>query len=94
MIIQISFSLIAPSIKPSKDSIFPIQNCPGYLSEPSPLPPQRVFYTSGGKFCRRCEFYFVTQKLFCQCCGMRLRGSPTAREYKEKVRAKKKLIDV
>jgi hypothetical protein len=32
--------------------------------------------------------------LFCECCGMRLRASPTNRESKEKVRAKKKLIGV
>jgi hypothetical protein len=29
--------------------------------------------------------------MFCECCGMRLRGSPAGREYKEKVRAKEKL---
>jgi hypothetical protein len=34
----------------------------------------------------------MTQKLFGECCGMRLRGSPAGREYKEKVRAKKKLV--
>jgi hypothetical protein len=44
---------------------------------------------AGGKYCRRCEYYFVTTELFCKCCGMRLRGSPSGREYKEKVRAKK-----
>jgi hypothetical protein len=36
----------------------------------------------------------VTQKMFCECCGMRLRASPAGRIYKEKVRAKKKLIAV
>jgi hypothetical protein len=41
-------------------------------------------YTVDGKYCRRCEYYFITD-------GMRLR-SPVNREYKEKVRAKKKLI--
>ena len=49
----------------------------------------RSHYTASGKFCRRCECYFVTEKLFCECCGMRLRGSPAARIYKEKARAKK-----
>ncbi len=39
--------------------------------------------------CRRCEYYFFTERLFCECCGMRLRSSPTNREFKEKVRAKK-----
>jgi hypothetical protein len=36
-----------------------------------------------------------TTKLFCECCGMQLRSSPhRAKIYKEKVRAKKKLIAV
>jgi hypothetical protein len=43
---------------------------------------------------RRCEYYFLTERLFCECCGMRLRASPANREYKEKVRAKKRLVDV
>jgi hypothetical protein len=49
---------------------------------------------AGGKYCRRCEHFFITQKLFYECCGMRLRASPAGREYKEKSRAKKKLIAV
>jgi hypothetical protein len=32
---------------------------------------------------------YVNVVLFCEYCGMRLRGSPAARVYKEKVRAKK-----
>jgi hypothetical protein len=31
------------------------------------------------------------ERLFCECCGMRLRASLANREFKEKVRAKKKL---
>jgi hypothetical protein len=49
----------------------------------------QVGYLAGGKYCRRCEYYFFTERLFCECCGMRLRASPTIREFKEKVRAKK-----
>ena len=49
-------------------------------------------YFVGKKYCRRCECYFITKKVFCQCCGMQLRGSPTERELKEKIRAKKKPI--
>jgi hypothetical protein len=49
---------------------------------------------AGGKYCRRCECYFVTIDMFCKCCGMRLRASPTGRVSKEKFRAKKKLIAV
>jgi hypothetical protein len=53
----------------------------------------QVSYITGGKYCRRCEYYFITQKLFCECCGMRLRSSPANREYKEKFRAKRKPVD-
>jgi hypothetical protein len=31
-------------------------------------------------------------KIFCQCCGIQLRGTPAEREGKEKMRAKKKPI--
>jgi hypothetical protein len=50
---------------------------------------------AGGKYCRRSEYYFFTERLFCECCGMRLRASPhCGRVYREKVRAKKlELID-
>jgi hypothetical protein len=53
-------------------------------------PRKQVNYIAGGKYCRRCEYNFFTKKLFCECCGMRLRASPSNREFKEKVRAKKK----
>jgi hypothetical protein len=55
----------------------------------------QVSYIAGGKYCRRCEYYFFTERLFCECCGMRLRANPhRGRVYKEKVRAKKhELID-
>jgi uncharacterized OB-fold protein len=48
----------------------------------------RSDYTVDGKYCRRCEHYFITEGMFCERCGMRLR-SPINREYMEKVRAKK-----
>ena len=51
-------------------------------------------YTAGRKYCRSCEDFSVTSNLFCERCGMRLRASPAAGVYKEKVRAKKKLIAV
>jgi hypothetical protein len=44
---------------------------------------------AGKKYCRRCECYFVTLKVFCECCGMQLRASPAGRVYKEEFRAKK-----
>jgi hypothetical protein len=36
--------------------------------------------------------YFITKSISCQCCGMQLRATPTERELKEKIRAKKKPI--
>ena len=35
--------------------------------------------------------HFITKKIFCECCGMQLRGSPAEREYKEKLNKKRKL---
>jgi hypothetical protein len=32
----------------------------------------------------------LSSKMYCQCCGMQLRTTPTEREYKEKVNSKKK----
>jgi hypothetical protein len=40
------------------------------------------------------DYYLITLELFCKCCGGRLRANPAAREYREKVRAKRKLIPV
>src|ERR687898_805513 len=51
-------------------------------------------YSVGKKYCRRCECYFTTKSIFCQCCGMQLRATPAEREFKEKMRAKKKPITV
>jgi hypothetical protein len=42
-----------------------------------------VNYSAGGKYCRRCECYFITERIFCECCGMQLRRSPGGREYRE-----------
>src|SRR5215207_7049870 len=36
--------------------------------------------------------HFITKNIFCECCGMQIRGTPAEREFKEKMRAKKKLI--
>ena len=54
-------------------------------------PRMQVSYITGGKYCRSCEYYFFTERLFCDCCGMRLGASPANREFKEKFRARKKL---
>jgi hypothetical protein len=49
-------------------------------------------YLAGKKYCRRCEYYFVTEKRFCQCCGMQLRLTPSERDYKEKIRENQIII--
>jgi len=47
-------------------------------------------YLAGKKYCKRCECYFLIKNIFCQCCGIVVEcsyegGSPTEREYKEKL---------
>ena len=86
--ISVFITYIARSIWAQLDSPLVCRNiCLRY-------PRIQVGYLAGGKYCRRCEYYFFTDRLFCECCGMRLRGSPTNREYKDRVRAKKKLMAV
>jgi hypothetical protein len=47
-------------------------------------------YIEGKKYCRRCEvFLFYNGGLFCPCCGMQLRRTPTAKRCKERLRRKK-----
>jgi len=43
-------------------------------------------YTNGKKYCRRCEVYILYDGIFCPCCGMALRTSPTSKRDKEKLR--------
>jgi hypothetical protein len=40
-------------------------------------------YEGGKKYCRRCEIYFYYDGVFCPCCGMALRMSPTSKRDKE-----------
>jgi hypothetical protein len=40
-------------------------------------------YGNGKKYCRRCEVYFLHYGIFCPCCGMALRMSPTSKRDKE-----------
>jgi hypothetical protein len=40
----------------------------------------------GKRYCRKCESYFMTMRLFWECCSMQLRVTPSEREYKEKMR--------
>jgi hypothetical protein len=43
-------------------------------------------YSLGKKYCRRCEHYFITEKVFCECCGMQLRTTPMISAYKRILR--------
>src|SRR5215218_10550480 len=48
-------------------------------------------YSVGKKYCRRYECYFITKSIFCECCGVQLRATPTERELKKKLNRKRKL---
>ena len=45
-------------------------------------------YSVEKRYCRRCECFFVTDKKFCQSCGMQLRLTPSEGEYKEEIGGK------
>jgi hypothetical protein len=52
-------------------------------------------YSIGKKYCRRCEVYMYHDRLFCPCCGMQLRLTPSSRRCKEILRKRKaKAIEV
>jgi hypothetical protein len=36
----------------------------------------QLHYSVGKKYCRRCECYFITPKVFCECSGIQLRANP------------------
>ena len=43
-------------------------------------------YLAGQKYCRRCEVYmFYNKGIFCPCCGMQLRTTPTTKTGREKL---------
>src|ERR671939_979679 len=46
-------------------------------------------YSLGQKHCRRCEVYMYNDSMFCPCCGMQLRLTPSSRRCKEILRKKK-----
>jgi hypothetical protein len=43
----------------------------------------RSRYEGGKKYCRRCEVYYYQESVYCRCCGMALRMSPTSKRDKE-----------
>jgi rRNA maturation endonuclease Nob1 len=46
-------------------------------------------YCIGKKYCRRCEIYLYHDGIFCPCCGMQLRTTPTNKKDKERLRIEK-----
>lgn len=46
------------------------------------------YYSSGIKYCRRCEVYLFHDGYICPCCKRPLRTSPNNRRGKEKLRTK------
>jgi uncharacterized paraquat-inducible protein A len=52
-------------------------------------------YSVGKKYCRRCEVYmYHNEGIFCPCCGMQLRLTPSNREGKERLRQQRRLIKI
>jgi hypothetical protein len=49
-------------------------------------PVGKAHYGNRNKYCRRCEVYFFHDGVFCPCCGMALRMSPTSKRDKERLR--------
>jgi hypothetical protein len=44
------------------------------------------YYEGDKKYCRRCEVYYYQNGMFCACCGMALRVSPSNQRDKERLR--------
>jgi hypothetical protein len=43
-------------------------------------------YFAGKKYCRSSEVYLYNKGIFCPCCGMQLRLTPSNKEGKERLR--------
>jgi ribosomal protein L37E len=50
-------------------------------------------YSLGQKYCRRCEVYMYNDNMFCPCCGMQLRLTPSDKKHKEMLR-KRRLLKI
>ncbi|MFL6396327.1 MAG: hypothetical protein ACJ706_04110 [Nitrososphaeraceae archaeon] len=49
-------------------------------------------YSVGKKYCRRCEVYLYHKDMFCPCCGMQLRITPSNKEGKERLRQERRIV--
>ena len=50
-------------------------------------------YSDGKKYCRRCEHYFITDRVFCECCGLQLSTTPMISAYKRILRERLITVD-
>jgi hypothetical protein len=50
-------------------------------------------YSVGKKYCRRCAVYLYHEGLFCPCCGMQLRLTPSDKEGKERLRQERRIAN-
>jgi uncharacterized Zn finger protein (UPF0148 family) len=50
-------------------------------------------YFVGKKYCRRCEIYLYYDGVFCPCCGMQLRTTPTNKKGKERLLKQRKKVE-
>ncbi|MFL6421544.1 MAG: hypothetical protein ACJ71P_19360 [Nitrososphaeraceae archaeon] len=52
-------------------------------------------YCVGKKYCRRCEVYmYYNEGMFCPCCGMQLRLTPSNREGKDRLRQERRIAKI
>ena len=47
-------------------------------------------YIDGKKYCRRCEIFLYYNGIFCPCCGMQLRRTPSNKSGKERLKKRNK----
>ena len=50
-------------------------------------------YSDGKKYYRRCTHYYITEKVFCECCGIQLRTTPMISTYKRILKKKLDTVD-
>ena len=46
------------------------------------LPPNKIRYKNGQKYCSICSYFFVQKEIRCKCCGTKLRTRPRTRRNK------------
>ncbi|MFL6376977.1 MAG: hypothetical protein ACJ72R_05900 [Nitrososphaeraceae archaeon] len=51
-------------------------------------------YSLGQKYCRRCEVYIYNDGMFCPCCGMQLRLTPSNKEGKDRLRRERRIVKI